>query len=326
MATQTLNASNEGTPDYTTITTFENQNRDLVTETVALTLECTGGSSTPKDAATSVVFSGWTTSATYLLTIKGMDNHGTTFNTSTYYMEGSGTKVFEGGYLGCNDIRLENLQFSGTGAATDVIYWNNSQSGTFSFDRVRVRNTAGTPTGRGFYCHVGSGTGGAFHLTNCLAYGHGKGVYFFLRDSLSKLYNCTFANNASYGVDGSIGAGGTCEVKNVVSYNTSATADFNGSYTSASDYNAASDTTTPGSPGSNNNDSISDPFTNAASNDYSLDTSVSGACFDEGVDLSAATPAVTEDIEGTARGGTWDIGAWEATAAAAGGKKLKLIL
>lgn len=126
----------------------------------------------------------------------------------------------------------------------------------------------------------------------------------------SSVSNCTIVN-CYYGItDGYadirvrntlISGGNTC---------------FNGSNKFGSDYNAASDATAPGS---NSRDSQTFTFNDAASDDYRITTSDTGA-YGYGTDLSADfyTP-FSDDIVGTTRTGTWDIGANVAISGGGGG-------
>lgn len=106
-----------------------------------------------------------------------------------------------------------------------------------------------------------------------------------------KAYNCTFINNTR------------------VYYSDTVTAKNSGQYNSTNSSNAYSETTCSSS---------SPTFVNVGGGDYHLDSSDT-AWKDNGTDLSGESfpiiGSLTQDIDGTTRSGTWDIGADEYAAA-----------
>ncbi len=125
-----------------------------------------------------------------------------------------------------------------------------------------------------------------------------------------EIYNNTVSDCGSYGFYEDT-AYTSYILKNNVSYNNT-TADFGGLTSEATiDYNASSDGTADDFGGTGNIVNISDPFNDAANNDYSLasdSTDVSG----QGIGPNSDSDVPDEDIIGTSRSGnTCDIGADE---------------
>jgi hypothetical protein len=124
------------------------------------------------------------------------------------------------------------------------------------------------------------------------------------------MYNCTVVGG-KYGV---VASAGTIVCKNVVVLG-SLTADFidGGAGATSTQIHCASEDATGNDFDTNADGNIVSQTLTAFSATYRL--TVGNPCIDAGVDLSGDTPAITDDIDGKARGATYDIGCSEYVAA-----------
>lgn len=146
------------------------------------------------------------------------------------------------------------------------------------------------------------------YISNCLVYNIGyynnvgNSGYYIAAATTANIYNCTVAGTMKYGYNAS---SGTVVCKNCVGLGTT-TADFYDGGSTSTQINCCSE------------DATGDDFdTHAVGNIVSQTLSAFTAtyrlqagnpCIDAGADLSGDTPAVTTDIDGQARSGTYDIG------------------
>jgi len=185
--------------------------------------------------------------------------------------------------------------------------------GGHKLGRVQIEKT-GTGTGRGVYFGDGSGNGlidGAFGLHR--SGGSNLAILFATAASAQAIRNCigvTNSTNATARVfetpsvtaldnNTAYGGGYGFNVSSILARNNVSFAAVTGGYlntaAAGSDYNASDYTDAPGS---NSQQSIGDPFTNAAG----LDFSSNGSVLTAGLDLSAdATDPFTTDINGVTR-------------------------
>ncbi len=153
-----------------------------------------------------------------------------------------------------------------------------------TYDNCVVVNwTAGTNNFTGFHQNTLANGADTTLWRNCTAYGTRRGFGSFNTTTPATAINC-----------GATGGSSSC---------------FLGTFSAASDYNASSDTTAPGT---HKQISVTPTFVSAPS-DLHL-ASGDTAWKDKGTDLSSASPyALTVDGDGATRSGTWDIGADEIT-------------
>jgi hypothetical protein len=124
----------------------------------------------------------------------------------------------------------------------------------------------------------------------------------------ANVYNNTIDTGAANGVYGvGISGGSTNQLlkNNIVGPNTSYRTCYSGTFSSSSDYNTSSDTTS--TDGAHDQEQVNVTYANSSSQDFHLASSDTIAK-NAGVDLSGT---FTTDIDGETRSGTWDIGADE---------------
>jgi len=228
---------------------------------------------------------------------------------------------------------------AGTVTITSCTFNNNSSDDGSSYAQGGAILTGGAITGDitiekcTFYGNNANEEGGAcyfdtdgtIYLENCLfyenvvdvgaSYGRGGALMFYCTGT-HYITNCTFADNTATDEGGaiflySLGAL-IIEAKNSIFYNNISTAfvadDIDAGYETInltnSSYTSAADIDLNG--GSNTSPQTGDPsFTNSATDDYTI--SGSSICIDNGT----STGAPADDIIGTSRGGSPDIGAYE---------------
>lgn len=295
--------------DYTSLSTWESAtDNNLVSAAQSEVLECYDDQASFDD---SVSISGATTNASYFRIIRpagvkgeaswqghdGTPNNGVHFidttiediieidedycqvqdliaehngnaspGTRRVFKIDNGTDPDQAAFVGCIAIG------DGNAGSSDIncfeLQPDNSEG--FVIDCIAIR-----ATGKNFDCDAGGGT---VRFYNCTAI-DGETENFDRSDGTAIAINCLS--------EGSLGN------------------DFDGTWDAASDYNASSDTTAPGS-----NSRISQTFTfvNAGNDDYHLDENDAGA-LGYGTDLSSdADYAFDDDIDWDVRPATWDIG------------------
>ena len=152
-------------------------------------------------------------------------------------------------------------------------------------------------------------------LTNCLFYDMKYAAFGDTRilraagGNTVTVYNCTFQNNYL----GVMQAAGTVLLKNCLFSGN--TGDTEGTISTSSDYNATSKANFGAGYTTNTNDRVSQTFTfvNEAGDDFHLASGDAGA-----KDFGVSDPGsglYSDDIDGVARSGSWDIGADEYVAA-----------
>jgi hypothetical protein len=151
--------------------------------------------------------------------------------------------------------------------------------------------------------------GNVLRVRNCLIYDNGEGIIDPSGNSNveTDLYNNIIVDNSRNGIKFD-NSNHTRRWKNNLSvFNTTADYAISGSGTNDYATNVSSDATSPDVGGR----SKTPTFVNRASDDYHLASSDTAAK-DAGTDLSAdATWPFSDDIDGVARSGTWDVGADE---------------
>jgi len=308
----TTNATSGAQAAYASLNAWEAaENTDLVTATNTHIVICEGSTAD----GTAVTIDGWTTNATYYITIRtdAAGRHTGTWSTSKYRLSMNGVTA-----LTVNEAytRCEGLQIEDYGTAGYHIFVNYNAGNHFRFGYGILRKaTADLGVHNGFY---GATSGNTAYIYNTLMYDMGR---FNWDDSgaglFQYIYNCTAQNvTAAAGAFHSWGSRGVA--KNCIAQD--CTDGFSGNWdTTNSQYNnsdIASD-----APGANaqTGEVI---FTNEAGDDFSLSASDAYAK-DLGTDLSAdAVFPFSDDIIGVTRSDTWDIGAFAYITAGGGGGEL----
>lgn len=294
--------------DYTSLAGWESAEQgDIATSLIINKAECYSFNDT-----LSVTIDGWTTSASYYIEVYAAtgERHAGKWDGTKYNLT-----VANGSCIVVNEdyVRIHHLQLSvgststggklaiqfGTGISTsacDVRAYNNiTKQGTVS---------NGYTTGISFaYSASGTRTGYAW---NNLCYDHnyastGNGI---LTDGSWTVYfyNNTVVDN----YNGIRRVGGTAYAKNNISFNN--TDNYVGTFTS-SDYNLSGPSQTD-APGANSKNGVTPTFVDSANDDWHLSSSDTQAK-DNGVS-DPGSGLFSDDLEGTARSGSWDIGCDEA--------------
>lgn len=319
----TTNATTGGNRAYASLSEWEaaEDSVDLVAAGDTHTVYCEG---TAADT-TSVVVSGFTTNATYYVTIitnpaQGAGRHSGKYDTGTYRIEKT-----SGGEQTCLlnytlYARIIGIQVAQITPTADYASGFIDNSGSTLLSHCIAKGPSDeTYTSKGFdllnpgptfvYNSVSSGWGSTSWGTG--GYNIGGGAtddYYF--------YNCTaYGNAVSFDR-----LTGQVWCKNCISQDLLGAGNgFDGTFEAASEYNCSDDGTEPGTNGVNGEVT----FVNEGAGDFHLasgDTTAkdSGTDLSSDTDLDAAFAAFSDDIDEDARSGSWDIGADEFVAAAGG--------
>lgn len=270
---------------------------------------------------TKLDLTGWTTSAAnYIqITTDSGSRASTTWSDSKYRY--SVTDAFPV-YLREDYIQLDGVQFYASAAAASQCFLgliDRAAESTLSISNCCFRGH-GNASYVCSFLDVISGNAGTLYAWNSLFYGWGANAssYILLADSITAyFYSCTgiWASGTTAGIRNVAATSITC--KNCYSGGNAAGRDYFGTITKTTC--ASADTT--GSAGLQSIAINTDNFTNvsAGTEDFSLPSG--SALIDVGTDTSgdAAPLDFTDDIDGTARGATWDVGAHEYAASGVSG-------
>ncbi|MEA3398166.1 MAG: choice-of-anchor Q domain-containing protein [Patescibacteria group bacterium] len=288
-------------------------------DTVIAVAKCrsTGGSAD----TTAVDISGWSTaSTTYIKIWTDPDDvygrHQGKWDESKYRLI-PGVHINRIVISGATDVTIDGLQIETYGkiAPSIAISYNTAESdGNINISSCILRdsNLSTASYHRGFVNNGGSGT--TIKLWNNIIYDFnsgtfgGCGVKQATDDQTLYAYNNTIYN-CTIGFDDYYLTNGKLLLINNITQNCGNGYEINGAnIDSASDYNISDDGTAPGD---NSITSATVQFLDTANDDFHLspnDTSARNA----GVSLfNDATSSFSTDIDGTARGSAWDIGADE---------------
>jgi hypothetical protein len=307
--------------DYTSLSNWEAGRQADLTATDSEWAECYA-----MEDATAVTISGWTTTSTNRIRIYCASGHGHegSWSDSKYRLVVS---VAGGGVISQteNYVTLDGLQIYNT--ASDRPCGIIFNAGTFTnannlteVSRCILRGTPNTSTFDATLSHGGIRTNNLssdrliLHVSNSVFYGWkngagGSGLMcgIEMRAYLGtgKFYNCTI-HDCEVGIRQN---SSTVTIKNTIF---SGCISIDASGTVADTYCATTSNNTKGlnPSGTGNRFSQTFSFTDAANGDFRLLSSDTGAK-DHGADLSGDAPAVTVDIKGESRTGTYDIGADE---------------
>jgi hypothetical protein len=300
--------ANTGTTLFTD-SDFSGRGVDLIANNYQWNMACYADAA---DTTTFTDFSDWSTSGynyvklytpTQSSEVGVSQRHQGKWDTSKFYSSVAGgagwTLLFGGGEHAGRYTEVEGLQFEkNTGAWLGVIRLSTNFSGG-----VRISNNIfkGNFPGGDTAIHFQNGPVVPNYVYNNIIYGFHRGVNRSASGDVY-VYNNTIVNCVT-----GINAASNWYVKNnLVFYCTTA---FSGTFHASSDYNATDAISATG--GSNDRLNQNVAFEDVYNNDYHLAVSDTVAR-DSGTDLSVElTCAITKDIDGTARGAGWDIGADE---------------
>ncbi|MCP4990979.1 MAG: hypothetical protein GY928_34510 [Colwellia sp.] len=297
--------------DYISLNAWEGQNRDLVTATDDEIAECRASSGSADSAAVNI--DGWTTSATYDITVQtsGANRHSGVFSTSHYRLTSTGSLN-----LDINDqyVTILGIQFQMVLASDGNSNIAISRSPNQHFGYCIAYNSGAANQGVGFFALGGSG-----NVYNCIADGiirtgtGGVGFYMRTASATTNYYNCT-AHNCQTGFNEHTG---TMNVYNSLAFKNDN--DFGGSPT-VIDYCASDDGDDTGSNGvtiSQTADDYAALVVDAAGGDFNVtdaDSELEAAGTDD-----PSSGLYTDDIKEDARTSAWDIGAFEFIGGGGGG-------
>lgn len=277
--------------DYTSLSAWEaGQQADLTVADQIQVAECYAMSDT-----TAITIDGWTTSATQYIqvTVPSTERHAGIYTTSKYRLEQSPAfaiiDIFE------DHVRIDGVQTKMTASAAGTFGAIFSRS-TTSTVFVSATICRGVLSGSALGFGIGANRG-TMKVKNCLAYDFINGTTAsagFWSDFEANAYwhNNTAQNCQNGFLETSVGAH---HARN------------NGAASCTTGFSGTLDTNV-------NNSSTAPTFVDAAGDDFHLASSDT-TWKDAGSDLSGdANLAVTDDIDGQTRSGTWDIGADELVA------------
>ena len=258
---------------------------------------------------TAFTIDGWTTSSTQYIRIYAAtgEGHAGYWDTSKYYLSATNANLIS---VVEDNVRIEGLQIQLTlNAVNDLAALKVTGTGDVRVSRCIARcvvtSDAGVDAIDGFWLAGGG------KVYNCVAFGFKetttfRGSGFKANVATGTFYNCT-AYDCDYGFRSLFGL---MLAKNCLSFGTG-TKDFFEVFDAASDYNCSEDNTAPGAhslinKASTDIDFLSTTYTDA--NFLAIDsTSVAvGAGTND-----PASGLYSDDIRGTTRTSTWDIGADE---------------
>lgn len=301
MASEIIRTVKSSGGDYSSLSAWEaGEQRDLVAADEIAVAECYSMQDTSQ-----VTILGWTTDATRYIDIKTpvAERHDGKWNTAKYRLEvnASGTGVI---VINEDNVRLEGLQ---------IRHADISPSGTEC--AIRVLSTGGTTDLRVSYCILRDGrytvrlsSGSNHYWWNNIIYGGTVGglVTTTYSGIILDIYSCTIIGGDTQGIARSVGV---VTAKNCYAYASGSGVAYSGTIGKTT---CASDDTT-GSAGLQNIAYDTSNFTNVTAGSEDLHIPSGSDLIDVGTDTSgeAAPMDFTDDIDGDARGATWDVGADE---------------
>lgn len=255
--------------------------------------------------------------STFMLTVMTDpgDRHTGTYDTNKYRLEATNTLVFRNNttlHLRVIGLQVKLTRTSGSPYAMKLLGLNHNGSYDIVYSNNLVQCSSKTST-IGMTADAPAGGSGTAIMYNNVIWGCGTGVTGLL-GSPFKVYNNTVANS-DYGIV----ADGAFVAKNNAITN-AANVGFVGTFDGASDYNCESDGN--GGPGAHHASAVTFTFVNAASNNYALQSSDTGAR-GRGVVDPSGSGLFTDDILGYTRpgSGTWDCGAFQYQTPQTGGRR-----
>src|SRR3989344_963005 len=291
---------------------------DLVCADKTATAQIDGTWTTPDSTAVNV--NGWTTDVNHYINFytTSVARHAGVWDTNKYQLTSATYAGFLISITGAGHVRIDGLQLSlpqnNNGAAAILANYRSVGSDIrISNNIFRKASGANAQHGTKLNTDSNSGQGGDFRIWNNIVYDFtGTGSSGFSMGIRGNFY--AYNNTVVNGTTG-FGGGNTTTVlkNNIASGNT---ADYSGTFSASSNYNLASNGTATGGANDRINQVVS--FANSTSKDFHLSAGDTAAK-DFGVDLSAdGSLALTTDIDGQTRTGSWDIGSDEQGASSGG--------
>jgi len=307
--TQVVHTIRASGGDYTTLTSWEAaQQRDLVAADEIEIAECYND--WPDGLQDAPVIDGWTTDDTRYIKIctPASERHNGTAGTG-FWLKGD-TGWVESLTVSDPYVVVEGLEITASlSNAYRCIYINvGSKTGWVRISHCLLHDaTVYYPAG------IRVVSVGTLYAWNNIIYNidngsYGKGILVNSDGcDTAYIYNNTMSDCYTYGIDT---YGSVIHAKNNLVQNCG-TSCFNGSFNSASDYNASDDSSSTGGAHDRTNQTFT--FVDEANDDFHLAPNDTGAR-NYGTDLSSdPNLSFNDDIDGETRSGTWDIGADEET-------------
>lgn len=306
--------------DYTTLNAaLAGEAANLVTGTCILTIECYASAAPDTTAATTGT--GYTTNATYYINITtpAGQRHTGVWDTSKYYLAldtaNTGASALQNRAHSCRITglqlqRSDNTLNASTNAAIQTYLSTDSNTQDIRISSNIIKKGTGTYLGIGissidYYARP--------KIWNNIVIGQTgtnyAGIYSGDGAILPVIYNNTFVS-CLLGYKRA-GSGAAILKNNLFS---GCTTDSSGTITDT--YNASSNDNTKGLSAAGAGNRFSQTFTFAGAGDYHLASNDAGA-----IGYGVSDPGsglFSDDIDGVARGATWDIGADQYVAAAGG--------
>lgn len=311
------NAGNGGTTwadAWDTMSTAESQNQDLDTANNYWIVHMRGSNAD----TTAVTVDGWTTSATDYLEFRvdTADRHPGKWSTTDYRLS-----ITDGTPLTISDqyIRFTGLQIESINAtaARRVIYITGIAAGGSEIHFSYCIARSWTDNYAAIVLNQADGDLGVLKCWNCVfhhraadqATSSSNSCIQTLADS-NIFYNCTIYGGYRGLNCTSVTAGDTYTIKNCIGTNTTAT-DYYGSSANPTydwDYNGSQDNSADDKAGDGNIVAQTFTFVDAANTDMHLTAGSDGI---GDADSASVGGLFSDDIDGTARGAAWDLGADE---------------
>lgn len=288
-----------GTGDYLSLSAWEAaitdnpMNADLV-------VNCISSDGSADTTAVTISF----TMGTGSLTIQAGAGHGagTEWSESKYRLVASTGVSLN---VAVPKVRVKNIQIGGID--NNIFNINNTTGGNYYIERNLIKGNS-TASKVGIWVS-GVAAGTTLYIFNNIIYGQSGAsattIYIYDPDATAYIDNCTVAN----GSGGIYAREGTTTLTNTIVYGSGNAYSYIGTFNGNSDYNMTDSTdTTEG--GANSIQEATITFENG----YALQAGSDGIDVGNGAIINCSH---TDDILGTTRTGTWDIGAFELESAVA---------
>jgi parallel beta-helix repeat protein len=315
VADKTVTVKSSG-GDYTSLNAaLAGESANLVTNTRILTIECYSMS----DTANAVTGTGYTTSSSYYIKIltPTAERHDGKWNSGKYRLEASGNWASLL-YIQADYTSVKGLQFARTGTGSGSSYILSIYANNCTIAYNIVRQASGTSLVGGIYLRSASWGSAYFHTCyNNLVYDCDVGIYpYYTIETL--IYNNTVVD-CTTGILDDVGGDYASIFKNNLCAENTTDFDIDASSSSFT-YNASSDDTADDQGGTGNRIGQAFTFASYGGDDFHLASGDAGAK-DYGVS-DPGSGLFSDDIDGVARSGSWDIGADEYVAGGGGSGRL----
>jgi len=293
------------TGDYASLNALEAAQGQDLTDGGGDTYTATCQDTTNVADTTGVTIDGWTTAVANYIEVVNADSHGGKWNATVFRFEtsvGGDTNIH---WINEDYVRIEGIQYTNdteNNANMIVVFSSAGASSDIRFNKCIMKATDQINTA------IIQAAECTMNVFNCIIYDidkdggdHRAGIRIQHADAIAHLYNNTIVDCYRGIYDSS----GNCDVDmNLVSDCTDC---FNGTFNSGEE-NAYTEGADPANNGNSVTRGVDFAFMDYAGNDFHIDAS-----FDGTTDQSGGL--VTDDIDGDARSGTYDIGADEYIAA-----------